>query len=121
MARLQRPSDFWGTYTGRLDGRRARLEISDTKGDFPYPVLMVTLTDEDRGVARSRIEQRNIPKKHGHILRDFGLKEVGGGGETSADLLLLHTWDADHVTTMRLWEGTSSGPLSSVSADLRLA
>lgn len=110
MARFQHPNDFWGTSTGRLDGRRARLEVSDTKGDFPYPVFMVTLTDEDRDVTRLRAEQWNAPKKHGHVLRDFGLKEVSGGGEMSVGLLLLHTWDTEHVTMTSLWGGASSGP-----------
>ena len=110
MARFQRSSDFWGTYTGRLDGRRARLEIGDTKGDFPYPVFMVTLTDEDRGATfRSQVAQKNAPDGHGHILRDFGLKEVGGDGEKSVELLLLHTWNTDHVTMVSPWGGREFG------------
>lgn len=110
MARFQRPNDFWGEYRGRLDGRRARLRIGDTKADAPFPLFLITLIDEDRNATfRAQVPQRSAPEGHRHILRDFTLDEVGGSGEKDIALLLLHTWDTDHVTMVTRWRGREFG------------
>ena len=110
MARFQHPNNFWGNYRGRLDGRRATLEITDTKADAPYPLFRITLTDEDRDVAfRALVEQRPSQDGHRHILRDFKLEEVGGSGEKEITLLLLHTWDTNYVTMVTRWGGREFG------------
>lgn len=110
MARFQTSNDFWGDYQGRLDGRRARLRIGDTKGDFPFPHFLITLTDVARNETfRAVVFQRSAPEGHRHILRNFELEKVGGTGKKQISLLLLHTWDTDHVTMVSLWGGREFG------------
>lgn len=110
MARFENSNDFWGEYRGRLDGRRARLQIDDTKADAPYPLFLLTLIDEDRDVTfRGQVSQRSAPEGHHHILRDFTLDEVSGDGKKDVALLLLHTWDTDHLTMVTRWQGREFG------------
>ena len=110
MARFENPNDFWGTYDGFHDGRRARMTIGDTKGDFPVPTFLITFEDLDRNVSfRSLVQQTDRTKGRGHILRDVTLEERGGDGKKNFALILLHTWDTRHLTTVSRWGGREFG------------
>ena len=110
MARFEHLSDFWGTYEGFNDGRRARMTIGDTKGDFPVPTFLVRFEDLDRNVSfQSLVQQKDRTAGRGHILRDVTLDERGGNGKKSFALILLHTWDTAHLTTVSRWGGREFG------------
>ena len=110
MARFENPHDFWGTYEGFHDGRRGRVTISDVKGDFPVPTFLVTFEDLDRDTRfRSLVQQTDRAAGRGHILRDVTLEEQGGDGSKSFALIMLHTWNTRHLTTVSRWGGREFG------------
>ena len=109
MTRFRNRSDFLGTYVGRNDGRRARLEIRDTKADSPWPMFHITFTDLDRDVTARGLHQERGSEEH--VLTDIELEWQGQSGTKNMKSLHLHTWNTDYLSGISLWRGREFGML----------
>jgi hypothetical protein len=110
MAQFRNENDFYGTYEGAHDGRRARLEIAGTKEDPWWPLFYVTFEDLDRGERyRGRHEQRERPRDGAHVLTDVRLEEIDGSRTVTYRKLLVHTWNTEYLTGISLWNGREFG------------
>jgi hypothetical protein len=107
MARFQHFQDFFGTYDGSYDGRRARLEIGDVKGDSPWPMAHLRFTELERGqVYVGTYVQRGA---HAHVMTDIVLKLQGGTDQVTWSRLHLHTWNTDYLSGVSIWNGIEFG------------
>jgi hypothetical protein len=107
MARFQHFSDFFGSYIGRYDGRQARLEISDVKGDAAWPMCHLRFTELERNQI---FVGTHIHKgQHEHFLTDIVLREQGGNGSVTWSRLHLHTWDTEYLSGISIWNGIEFG------------
>jgi hypothetical protein len=103
--------DFAGTYEGRFDGRRGRLDIWQVYA--PYPPngysFGITFTDLDRNVSFTNsgapLIQNTGPKRH--FITDFSLWNPSG--RVDFRRLFLHTWDIDFVSGESVWSNTEYG------------
>lgn len=110
MTRFEHHNDFWGTYEGSHDGRRARLMISDTKMDTAWPNFQITLEDLDRGETfRDIHHQKNTPSDGEHVLTNVQLKNDDGSGKKEYRKLLIHTWNTAYLTGISVWNGREFG------------
>ena len=108
MATWQGPNDFYGTYTGRWDGRRATLEIDDRVGDHPAWLCNIRLFDHDRDAKYSASHVTHSEPRH--CFRDLELKGFGGTtGSKHIGLLLLQTWDTAYLCGYDIWNGKEFG------------
>jgi hypothetical protein len=108
MATFTSPDDFFGTYDGRWDGRRARLTIDDRVGDSGRWLCNITLEDLDRDAKYRASHVTHSDKKH--IFRDLELAGLRGTrGTKRIKLLTLHTWDVDFLSGHDVWNGTEFG------------
>lgn len=108
MANFKHPNDFYGTYNGRWDGRRASLTIDDRVGDSPRWLCNITLEDLDRSSKYRASHVTHSKKKH--VFRDLELKGFQGTrGSKRIKLLMLHTWNTDFLCGHDIWRGTEFG------------
>jgi hypothetical protein len=107
MARFKGWQDFFGTYIGEYDGRNAKLEIGDLKGDYPGPMFHIVFTELERGevYVGTHAEKGN----HGHIMTNITLKLKGGNNTVSWPKLFLHTWNTDFISGISTWNGIEFG------------
>lgn len=107
MPRFQRFQDFFGTYDGSYDGRRARLVIGDVKTDSPWPMCRLTFTELERNQVYVGTHIHKGP--HDHVLTDIVLKQQEGSGQVTWRRLHLHTWDTSHLSGESIWDGIEFG------------
>lgn len=99
---------FVGSYTGRNDGRRARMSISMPNPN--QPMLSIVLRDLDRNVEfRGRHRANPAGPQFAHILRDVRLRRTTQGEGKVFELLLLHTWNDDYISGVTVWRGREFG------------
>jgi hypothetical protein len=103
--------DFMGTYIGRYDGRRAKLDIWQVYGIYPPNGYSfgITLTDLDRNVSFTNsgtpLIQNTGPRRH--FITEFGLWNASGSVHIRR--LFLHTWDIDYISGESVWNNTEYG------------
>jgi hypothetical protein len=107
MTHFQHFQDFFGAYVGSYDGRRARLELRDVKGDSPWPMCHLTFTELERNEVYVGTHVHKGPRDH--IMSDIVLKQQSGGGEVTWSRLHLHTWDTSHLSGVSTWNGIEFG------------
>ncbi len=107
MPRFQRFQDFFGTYDGSYDGRRARLVIGDVKTNSPWPMCRLTFTELERNQVYVGTHIHKGP--HDHVLTDIVLKQQEGSGQVTWRRLHLHTWDTSHLSGESIWDGIEFG------------
>lgn len=107
MARFNSFQDFFGTYVGHYDGRRARLVISDVKGDSAWPMCHLTFTELERD--QVYVGTHVHKGKHDHILTDIVLKQRGGNDKVTWTRLHLHTWNIAYLSGVSIWNHIEFG------------
>jgi hypothetical protein len=107
VARFTGIQDFFGTFEGRYDGRRARLVVSDIKGDSLESILNIRFTDLDRN--ETYVSNHNAGTDPSHVLRGIKLKRQGGNATVSWPRLMVHTWDVRYLSGESEWNGKEFG------------
>lgn len=98
-------SEWYGRYEGRLDGRKARLEITAPSDNE----LRMELRDVDRGMVFTKaIDVSEAGRSPAHVLQDVTLTTSGGDTKT-LERLLLHTWNTNYISGHTEWRGTDYG------------
>lgn len=96
--------DFFGTWLGEYDGRKAKLVISDTKGDSPHPMLHLRFTE----LERDETYVGTVTQDHdSHVLTHMTLKRVGGSGYVTWKRLKLE--DRNSLSGISTWNGNEYG------------
>ena len=108
------PRSYWvGTYEGRVDGRRARLEVSVKHvSQEQLATYNIVLEDLERGVRFTGEGWLYYSKpKTRHIMRIRQPLTSKNGTQKDVQRLLLHTWDVDYVSGHSTWNGRDFGLL----------
>ena len=108
MTQFRGPNDFLGTYEGRWDGRRARLEIDDRVGDSGRWLCNIRLfdLDADAKFSATHVTHSDPP----HSFRDLELRGFGGtDGSKHVPLMLLQTWNTKYLCGYNVWNGKEFG------------
>lgn len=105
MARFQTPADFQGTYAGRIDGRKAKLEITVVASTSSH-TMRISLVDEERSQRFSGTHLHTTTPAH--MLQDVVLKDAQGG-EKVWSKVHLHTWDTRHLSGVSVWDSKNYG------------
>lgn len=108
MNNFQGPNDFLGVYEGSWDGRRARLTIDDKVGDVAVFICNITLEDLERNTTYRANSVRHA--EHKYMFRDVRLKGIRGTTSSKfVKIMLLHTWNTDHLSGMDIWSDREFG------------
>ncbi len=104
--RFSNSADFYGTYEGYTDGRKARLIIS--KVGYATSIKLIDLS---RNVTFGTTTQ-SMPIKVGspHILESLDL--IGSNKDSKKiGRLYLHTWNTNYISGNTIWNGQKFGIL----------
>jgi len=90
--------NYFGTYSGVLDGRNASLEIREGYRD-QIRTFEVSLKDLDRNVTYKGIHYVPNINMREHVISNLRL-ENPNGDRLSLGQLILHTWNTNHLTAV---------------------
>ncbi len=111
MAQFRNVLDFTGSYRGSYDGRDAHVTIEEGASGVRSPNTLFTVTYTD--LQNNEVYQGIASVPEGvldvHVLSDFTLDKLGGGGSVYWSRLYLHTWDTSYMSGVSLWANTEYG------------
>ena len=106
MARFSSFQDFYGTYFGKYDGRKAQLVISPLKSAEEVSTCQLTFIELERNlVFRGTATEGEQP----HILTNMVLYQIRGHDKITWSRLYLHTWDINYLSGVSIAYGIEYG------------
>ncbi len=104
--RFQNITQFYGNYTGHIDGRNAKLKIERT----PAGKVAYTLVDTDRNVTfKAQTNSISVDDARPHAMRSVTLRSTDGRHTKTIGGLYLHTWNINYISGYTIWNGKEFG------------